>query len=270
MPRFRGPIAAVLAACSSALAGDVAFTNELFSGPIPQQPADKIAAPDPDSFWKGWTGGIELGLNGSEGNTRTLNFRGGANAERKTSAMITTANASYSRATQGSVTIKNRAELGARNSWIFEKDSPWSYFIEGKYEYDDFQDWRSRISAGNGIGYAFIKNDKTTLDGRAGLGVTRAIGGSDNRWVPNGIFAADFGHKLTERQKITASLEYLPSLLNFPTEYRITARVGYEIVVDPEVKMSLKAGIEDRYNSVPGGTAERNDVDYFVVLAWAF
>jgi hypothetical protein len=46
--------------------------------------ADKLALDaSPPSFFKGWTGGVEVGLNGSEGNTERLSFRAGANATRK-------------------------------------------------------------------------------------------------------------------------------------------------------------------------------------------
>src|SRR4051812_34000027 len=35
-------------------------------------------------FLHGWKGGVEVGLNGSEGNSQSLNIHAGANAERKT------------------------------------------------------------------------------------------------------------------------------------------------------------------------------------------
>jgi len=46
--------------------------------------------------------------------------------------------------------------------------------------------------------------------------------------------------------------------------------VVYSILVDPELNMSLRLGVENRYNSNPGGNDKKNDLDYFLALVWAF
>jgi putative salt-induced outer membrane protein YdiY len=235
------------------------------------QPADAPAAPPPpQTFLDGWTGSVEAGLNGSTGNSEVLNARAAVTGERKTDLMITKASATYVRAQESGTTTKNRFELAARNDWIFEKGSPWRYFITGTYDYDDFQDWQHRITLGNGIGYAFIDDDTTLLVGRAGIGVRREFGGSNDDWTPEGIFGADLSHKLTERQKITASIDYYPSLEDFMDDYRIVTKAAWEVLVDPEIKMSLKVGAEHRYDNTPGPNTKRNDLDYFALLVWSF
>jgi putative salt-induced outer membrane protein YdiY len=260
-------IGAVLAAAGVASAR---IDNELGDIFQPEKPAAPAAPADPETFWDGWHGGVEAGITGSSGNSEVLNARAAITGERKTSLMVTKGSATYVRNQEGSTATKNRFEVAARNDWIFEKGSPWRYFVTGTYEYDDFQDWDHRITLGNGIGYAFIENDKTTLLGRAGIGVRREIGGADNRWIPEGILGVDFSHKLTERQKITASVDYYPSLLDFPEDFRVVTKAAWEIVVDPEIKMSLKVGAEHRHDSEPGGGSERNDVDYFALLVWSY
>lgn len=261
-----GLLAAGTVASAEEVEALMSSSSEVRRAPLVETPR---LADDPKGFWSGWKGGVELGLNGSDGNTEVFNFRAGANAERKTDLMVTTASAAYQRAMENSEVTKNRFELNGRNDWIFEKGSPWRYFVTAKYEYDDFQAWLHRVTLGNGIGYAFIENDTTFLLGRAGLGISREFVGGDNKWVPEGILGADFSHKLTERQKITASVDYLPSLSEFPDDYRVIAKAAWEIMVDPEVKMSLKIGVEDRYDSTPGDK-KRNDVDYFALLVWSF
>lgn len=233
----------------------------------PQAPA---APPPPETFLDGWTGSVEAGLNGSTGNSEVLNARAAVLGERKVELMITKASATYVRSQEGGTTTKNRFEATVRNDWIFEKGSPWRYFVTGTYDYDDFQDWQHRVTLGNGIGYAFIEDDITTLVGRAGIGVRREFGGADDDWTPEGIFGADFSHKLTERQKITASIDYYPSLDDFMDDYRIVTKAAWEVLVDPEVKMSLKVGAEHRYDNTPGAGTKRNDLDYFALLVWSF
>jgi len=235
------------------------------------QPAELPAAAvvEPEKSWlDGWAGSVELGLNGSEGNTERLSFRGGFEAVRKVELMETKFRTSYSYATDGGEATENRARAELRNDWLF-KDSPWRVFALGSFDYDEFQDWDMRLSGFGGVGYEFIKNDRTLLLGRVGAGVSKEIGGSRNELIPEALFGGDFEHKLTERQKISASVDVYPELTRVGP-YRAVGRAAWEILVDPEVKMTLKLGIEDRYDSTPGAGFKRNDLDYFAVLVWAF
>jgi hypothetical protein len=103
-----------------------------------------------------------------------------------------------------------------------------------------------------------------------GLGGSKTWGGNaDDDFRPEAMAGVDFEHKLTERQKITAMLEYYPSLDNFP-DYRLVAAAGYELLVDPESNMFLKIGLADRYDSNPGDGKKKNDFEYFATLSWVF
>lgn len=230
----------------------------------------KATVPDtPKGFFHGWKGGVEVGLNGSEGNSENFNLHAGINAERKTERYDTKASLSYLRASDDGETTKNRAELNIQNDWIFSKGSPWRYFVKGTLEYDDFQDWNERLTLTNGIGYAFVENEKTTLIGRVGAGIRKDFGGSDNRLHPEGLLGVDLSHKFTQRQQLTVTAEFFPDFLDL-NEYRARLKAGYEILVDPETKLSLKVGVEDRYDSDPGADKKKNDVDYFLLLVWSF
>lgn len=220
------------------------------------------------SFWEGWTGQVEAGINGSDGNTETLNARAGVSVRRTTDAMETLASATYTYATDAGEKSKSRGELFVRNDWFF-RDSPWGFFAQGRAEYDEFQDWEWRLSAFAGPTYTVLKNDRTTLILRAGAGISREFGGMDNDIIPEALAGFDFAHKFTDHQSIFVNYEYLPSLKDFP-EYRMNTKAGYQITVDPETKMVLKLGIEDRYDSDPGDGRKKNDIDYFALLAWSF
>lgn len=236
--------------------------------PAPEETTTVLRAPDPTTFFSGWTGGVEVGLNGSNGNTDVMNFRGSVTAQRKTELMASKGSIIYSLARENSQTTRSRLEVGVRNDWIFAKDSPWRYYLIGSFEFDDFQDWKERVIVSNGIGYSFIQNEKTVLIGRVGVGFAKEFGGSDNRIHPEGDIGVDLEHKLTDRQKLSFSADFYPDFLDL-SDYRATAKAAWEIVVDPDVKMSLKLGIEDRYDPTPNGK-KKNDIDYFALLVWSF
>ena len=219
---------------------------------------------------KSWEGGVELGLNGSAGTTEQVSFRAGFTAKRDTQENTTSFAAAYGYAKSEGETSKNKLQLDARNDFKKVLPERWLIFVKGTLEYDQFQDWDWRLSGYAGVGYEFIKNDKTTLIGRVGAGGSQTWGGSNDEFRPELNLGADLSHKLTERQKITATLDYYPALDDFPSKYRIVAKAEWEVVVDPEVKMSLKVGALDRYDSEPGTGAKRNDVDYYALLVWSY
>jgi putative salt-induced outer membrane protein YdiY len=242
------------------------------------QPADTKAADTksdanldlaPSSIFAGWKGGVELGLGGSEGNAETFNMHAGANAERKTDRYTTKASFVYLRASTDGHVDKNRAELDARNDWTMDKGSPWRVFVQGTAEYDDFQDWQYRLTLFGGVGYAFIETERTTLVGRAGVGIREDLLGSDNRMHPEGLLGLDWSCKITQRQLITTTAEFYKDFLDLD-DYRFKLKAEWSLLVDPESKLSLKVGAEDRFNSNPGPNTKSNDLDYFAVLVWSF
>ncbi len=158
--------------------------------------------------------------------------------------------------TDGDVTKSHELDLG--NACILEQRSPWRYFVKGTAEYDDFQDWQYRLTAQTGVGYAFIETDNTTLIGRAGVGVREDLLGSDNRIHPEGLLGLDWSHKFSDRQRITTTAEFFPDLLD-TNEFRYRLKAEWELIVDPETKLSIKIGAEDRYSSNPGPNTKNND-----------
>lgn len=233
------------------------------------KPADKLdTSPAAVSFWRGWKGAFDVGVNGSDGNTETLSVRAAVGAKRATETMETAVGLSYVYSTDNGEKTKSRGELDFRNDWL-SKTSRWGFFADAKIEYDEFQDWDWRLSGHVGPTYAFIKDEKTTLRGRAGVGASYEIGGDDQKVRPEGLIGLDFAHKFSDRQSIFATVEYLPSFSDFP-EYRINSKAGYEMLVDPDTKTLLKLGVNDRYDSNPGGDYKKNDIEYFLMLGWEF
>ena len=233
----------------------------------PAAAEESLLAEEP-GFWDGWTGSVDLGINGSSGNTETFNFRGAVGVAKDTPEHSTSAGITYSVKTSDSETTENRLELNGRRDWKFE-DSAWRFFVLGKLEFDEFQAWDGRASLFAGPGYVFVENEKTFLMGRVGVGGAYEFGGSqDDDFIPEALLGADFTHQLTERQSIYANLDFYPSLEDIGP-YRAVAKAGWQVTVDPETNLVLKIGVEDRYDSSPGGQ-KRNDVDYFATLGWTF
>lgn len=253
MNRTLYPICALALLAPIASAQDETSTAEL----VAQAQAEQEAK---------WESQIRLGLNGSRGNTDSEDLYAVFTTKRETTKTAFNFLADYKLGRENDESTENRLLLQARNDW-FINESPWSVFVLGEVEFDEFEDWYARLVGTVGLGYQFIKNDVTTLNGRIGFGGSYEVDGDPEEFTPEAYLGADWSHKLTEKQSLTASVDYFPSLED-SADYRIIGRAGYQVLLDEETSMSLILGVEDRYDS----TAEddKNNIDYFLQLGWSF
>jgi len=233
-----------------------------------QDEAEELAPPEPSSFWEGWTGRADLGLSGSEGNTTTLNLRAEVGLDRLTSTMETRFGALYRLTRDDNENTENRFQFDGRNDWLIP-DEPWRFFVRGRVEFDEFQPWDTRYTFFGGVGYDLIRNDDTTLTLLAGIGGNYTYGGTTYDLTPEALFAVDFRHKLTRRSTITLYSEFLPSLID-ASEFRWNTLAAYEVLLDEELNLVLRAGIDNRYSSDVDAGFKRNDLDYFITLGFRF
>ena len=240
--------------------------------PPPMHPggdgASVLPPPKPKPKPKIWLGEVELGISGTEGNSQSTRFRFGGKVKRKTTRTRFTLDALYRYSRANDVLAEDRVFVNDKFEWLFP-GSKKNMFLSGTTEYDQFKAFDVRIARHAGLSADFIDNDITTLTGRAGAGASREFGGPMDRWVPELLFGGDFEHKLTELQKIVLSFDYFPDVGDF-TDYRMQVKATYEIVINPEMGLTLRLGVLNLFDSTPGAGRQSNDLDYFATLLWKF
>lgn len=214
---------------------------------------------------RGWSGGFEVGLNGTEGNSVAQSLQLGFDLDRETTRTLWSTDFIYAKTESNGVQTQHNALFRTNVNWKFANPR-WTWFTKLGLEYDEFKDFDIRLFMNTGLGYFFIQNDVTELKGRFGGGSSREFGGVDEDWVPEAVFGTDFEHQLTSRQKIGAVFDYYPSWKDF-SDYRMITDAYWELLLDEESNMNLRVSILDRYDSTPNG-AERNDVNYALLLLW--
>ncbi len=212
-----------------------------------------------------WENSFEVGIDGSEGNATTLSLRTGTNLRRKKDWSDLKLALNYVKASADYVQTKHNAQLEIHHDWLLG-ESRWSPYVKSIFVYDEFRPYDSELTLNAGIGYRFIKVERTTLTGRFGSGASRKFGGSDNAWEPEALFGIDFEHKISDRQKVRATVEYYPEWDDF-TRYRIRTDAGWEVLLDERTNMNLKLGVIDRYDTRDAGE-EANALDYTLLLLW--
>ena len=234
--------------------------------PAPEpEPVVEPAASEPDVVW---TREFEAGLRGSSGNTERLNFDAGLLLKREDAKGIFTFDTSYYYAEDDGTETANRFDANVRNEWKLESPR-WTIFAQGSYLYDEFQDFDYRIAGGAGVGYKLIDEEDTSLNLRAGFGVSAEFGDTaDEDPIPEAILGAEFRHNFNENNRILAATELFPNLED-GGEFRAISSAAWEIDIDRANGLAFRIGAEHRYDSLVQD-ADKSDLDYFARVVYSF
>lgn len=210
---------------------------------------ESIAEPSP------WKSRFEAGLNGSAGRTEKLDGRFVFATERRTDATRFAFDANYRTTTSNGDKTESKFDTGALNDWYFN-DSPWLAFVQGRFELDEFTDYDQRYSIGGGVGYTFLKDDKTELVGRAGLGGNYERGGpNDGDFTPEGVLKLDLTHHFNDITSISAGAEYYPDLGEFG-DYRAVLTAALQTKLSATSPASLKFGVREELENYQNSSQE--------------
>jgi putative salt-induced outer membrane protein YdiY len=212
-----------------------------------------------------WELELSLGLNGSRGSTDSDSLRAGFVGSQETNRNLFKLDLSYKYASEDSEKTENRFIGLARNDWKLGDDSPWSVFAEGEYEYNEFQNFESRVRGAGGLGYRIIGDENATLRARVGAGYTYSFGNVDDGFA-NGLLGLDFTTKVTDNQELVTSVTYYPNF-DETDEYRLVSSAAYSISLTDEGNLSLRLGVENRRDTQAD---PESDTDYFVLLVYGF
>ena len=215
----------------------------------------------------GWTNHAELGLDGSNGNADTLAIQTGLELKRKTDDETFALDLDYRYANSQSVTTEQNGRLNLDYDRLIG-DTRWSYFGKFGMEWDTFKAFDLRLNFNGGLGYHWIRNDRTTLVHRFGAGASKEIGSPDDSWIPEAVFGLDGEHRINKYHKVKGKVDYFPSWEDY-SDYRIVTDLAWEILLDDEDNLSLKLAVTDRYDSTPQG-AKPNDLYYSLLLLVKF
>ena len=213
-----------------------------------------------------WSGGIDVGVSGSQGNTDTLTLRAGLDLRFDDPDDFAILNVLYILNQVSGDGLQNEGFALVRNEMPMDMGLAW--YAQGTAEYDEFRTVYLRIASHSGLSYTFLQDANQLVKLRAGAGVAREWGGNSTEWVPEGQAGGDYEYKLSERTRFTASADYYPDLHDF-AHYRLRFRASFDILLVPQYNAYLRLGAFERYDSQTFGS-KRNDLDYFMTLQFRF
>lgn len=245
---------------------------EAVAPPAATQPSDVPEAPTVKApqlaWWSGWKSRLEAGVTGQEGEHERLVLRSAFRSNRKTEETNTKTEATYYLAKTDGDTTQNEFTAAAGNDWLLPA-SPWFYFVESRYEYNDLADWNQRLGGFGGVGYTWFDAPKLHLDTRVGSGASKEFGGEDDEVKPEGLLGADVSRKIANgNQEVAATTRAFPDLSDVG-EWRTRSSAEWRIKLTQWDGLSLKLGLEHEYETVARDD-NRHNLKYFAALVYEF
>ncbi len=197
-----------------------------------------------------------------------VTLRGSIGAKRETASDKTTLEAEYYYRLFNSLVTDNNVLAKVLQEWNFG-DSPWLVFVQGQYQYDEFQPWTHRVSLYAGPGYRVLHDETMDLTFRVGAGATYE-NGDVNKLEPEALFAEDWTWRISHRQELNLNTSIAPNVEDF-SDYRVQSQFEYRFLLDESKRgLSLTAGLRDIFLSKPAPDAKANELRIYAGLRYDF
>ncbi|MEN8179227.1 MAG: DUF481 domain-containing protein [Pseudomonadota bacterium] len=215
---------------------------------------------------QGWKRELDIGINGSSGNSESLSAHAGFKADYEDSEDVWKFRTAYDNASSDGEESRNQFFADLEKDWLWT-DSAWFAFAQGRYDWDEYKDWDHRIALSAGPGYQFVKNKIWDISGRMGLGVNKTYGDADEDLTPEALLGMHVGWTISERESIDFNTTFYPSLEN-GGEYRNITTFDWKMKIEESGKLAMKVGLSNEYDSEATGDVEKNDFKYYFALVW--
>jgi len=236
---------------------------------LQQSGLDDAPPLDPSAALAAWKYHLELGLDGTEGNSETSNFRGALMGDFENDDKRWHLGAAMNRSTTDRDATRNDFVAEAIRDWLIPQEKHF-YFVDTRYDYDDFQAWRHRIAGAGGVGYQFANDDTFELIGRVGGGANYAWGGgSDSEVSPELLLGIEGKWKIKDGHSFEFKNTLYPDIGD-TGQFRNLTSLAYIVTLDHAKGMSLKLGLDNEYQSQTDDDSKQNDLIYYAALVFDF
>lgn len=249
--------------------GQIGFSASQVSAIWPEgtdSPAILAAKAELEAAKPKWSATIEGGIVSTEGNSDTLNGRARAELRRKSADDLLKYYLSVDYVEIDDRRNKNEYIGGTR--YEHNINERWYWFARGELEHDEFEGLDLRTTAAAGVGYAWIKKEKTDLKSSVGGGY-RHQAYDNGRSTDDAILdlGLEVRHDIAPYLRFTHTTVYSPSLEDL-SEYRVTLDTALAIPLGPKSDVwKLKLGFKKDYNSDPQPGFDRLDSTVYANIA---
>ena len=252
----------------AAAAPTIPSAAELITGIAPQD--DAAVAEEAVEEKSPWTGTVGLGLNASKTDTKTLGFNANAAATRKDDMSVWTNSLKYIYNVDDDSVDDNFLIAQTEYDRLFAPESPWNWFVQSSYQFNQTEAYRQRFKAFGGAGYFVSRTDDLRWNLKGGLGTVWNERGSESGWTARTILGTNVDWTPTEGVKFTGSLSIENDISNY-NSYLLVTEVRLDVALAAMANnLSVYVTIRDEYDNTPADGDQYNSIWVTLGLAYGF
>jgi len=158
--------------------------------------------------------------------------------------------------------------LEGYHEWKIQ-ETKWSIFIDGRYDFDEFNTFQHRVAGHAGAAYRWIERDNLNVKLLAGIGAVAEFESPNTGLRPEVLLGVDLDWTIAENQTVTASTRFYPDLED-SGEFRTLSKAEWKMDIDYAKSLALVVGMSHEYNSVVAAGVDKSDFKYYGGLALSF
>ena len=216
----------------------------------------------------GWDSTVDIGLNGADGNNDNISLYLALVSKKENDEGRWKLDSSYRYGQQDGSTRTNRYTAGLVRDW-YVSDRLWFYFADLRYDWDQFQDWQSRVAGHVGLGYKLVQEEDLTVELRGGIGAVREFGSTDNTFRPEALAGVDVEWAINEHQSLGATTRFYPDLED-SGEFRAVSNADWKLKLQGYETAAFKVGVKHEHQSLVDPGTENDDFWYYAALSFGF
>ena len=213
-----------------------------------------------------WSGNIRSGLNGSNGDSDTLNFNTGLNLQRRSVRNRTTFNGEYIFQQSDGETEENKWFADLKHDYFFSNDL--YGFVFSRIEQDESSELDLRTILSSGLGYQWLERKDIKFATEAGLSWLYEdfkTGMDDNKITAR--LAYFYENDLWDKLRFFNNFEIYPRFSD-PSDIFLTTTAGLRAKVTK--KMFTEAKVIYEYDSTPATDTGKSNINYLFSLGMNF
>lgn len=215
-----------------------------------------------------WTVTLGAGLSYSQTDDLTLgaNFNGSAVRDGDDSKWTTTLKYVYN---FDENEVKDNFGIIATNyEQMFASNSKLLWFVRGSYQYNETENYKTRIKAFGGLGYLASSTEELKLRINGGVGGSKDRNGNTD-FIPRTTFGYSLDWALNGLTRLTSTTSIENDIKAYG-DYLLVVEANLSVKVSENQNLSLYLNIRDEYDSNPSEGDSWNQVWLTMGLTYAF
>ena len=220
-----------------------------------------------------WSGTMEAGINGREGNTERLSANGGVKVRGEKGLWTVAGHLAgiYGKQTvNGASKVTDNEVKGGGRVQKQIGDGFFSAFVQTEMEHDRIEELDLRAVGNGGLGLRWIKTEELFYETRVSVGYQQEEfeNGQRSRSMV-GDLTSEIRYKVNEHIDLSQQTSWIPGLDELAS-YRITAESSAVLYLNSARTFFVKSGLQHNYDNQPAAEVERLDTYYFTNVGYKF